>query len=141
MATSGHLTCRAAGRLLSGFAFGCPRAVSARTHHTASLLEDGQVLVAGGVNETGTLAEAELFDPAQSPPTWTPASAMRDKRTGHIAERLPNGRVLVAGGTGENGPLDTAEVYECAATQPVIKANATPAPSRRARRWRAPASF
>ena len=55
------------------------------------------VLVAGGhdVND-GTLASAELYDPASG--TWTPTGSLNTARAIHTASLLPNGMVLVAGG-------------------------------------------
>src|SRR5712691_5738500 len=35
-----------------------------RTGHAATLLNSGKVLIAGGVNETATIASALLYDPA-----------------------------------------------------------------------------
>lgn len=68
-----------------------------RYRHTATLLEDGRVLVVGGVG--GDAHAVELFEPAldrwreiPSPPSWQRA------RWGHTATRLADGRVLVAGG-------------------------------------------
>ncbi len=42
---------------------------TARMNHTATLLPNGQVLVAGGLGNGGALASAELFDPATG--RWT----------------------------------------------------------------------
>jgi hypothetical protein len=76
-----------------------------RVDHTATLLADGRVLLAGGWDGTETLSAAELFDPATG--AFTPTGSMTSRRTLHAAVRLLDGRVLVAGGTME-GPLETA---------------------------------
>ena len=70
--------------------------ITARWDHTATLLPDGMVLVAGGKNNV-PLASAELYDPASG--TWTATgSLVADARQTHTATLLPNGKVLVAGG-------------------------------------------
>src|SRR5437762_211556 len=46
---------------------------TARGSHTATLLPNGKVLVAGGINSSGVLASAELYDPASG--TWTITAA------------------------------------------------------------------
>jgi Kelch motif/Galactose oxidase, central domain len=88
------------------------------SHHggmgeTATLLQDGRVLVAGGEAADGstTTAAAELYDPATG--QWTVTAGMHVKRRGHVATRLADGRVLVAGGwnIGE-GAWDSAELYD-----------------------------
>ena len=81
-----------------------------RAWHTATLLADGTVLVAGGVttNEVGT-ASAELYDPATR--TWTATGAMTMTRNDHTATLLPDGTVLVAGGDA-GGPVASAESYD-----------------------------
>ena len=71
-----------------------PRAV-----HTATLLSDGRVLVAGGMQKNGVFEDtAELYDPASGRFETLPKLAAR--RVGHSATLLPNGKVLIAGGTG-----------------------------------------
>lgn len=88
-----------------------------RTNHTATLLDDGSVLVAGGaggVNGDVSLASAELLNPRQA--AWTTVAALAEARTGHTATRLDDGRVLVAGGEsarrGSRRSLATAEVFD-----------------------------
>ncbi len=82
----------------------------ARTSHTATLLPDGRVLVAGGFDDTGTLATAEYFDPGIG--VWTGVGPMRDSRFFHTATLLPDGRVLVAGGEYSGGDRATAELFD-----------------------------
>ncbi len=72
--------------------------------HTATLLPNGQVLVAGGAPY---LASAELYDPATG--TWAATGSMATTRAAHTATLLPNGQVLVAGGTGSDPT--SAELY------------------------------
>jgi N-acetylneuraminic acid mutarotase len=70
---------------------------TARSQHTATLLTNGQVLVAGGVSATGAILQsAELYDPATG--KWTVTGSMVSPRYAHAAVLLPNGEVLVAGG-------------------------------------------
>jgi hypothetical protein len=70
-----------------------------RTGHTATRLQDGRVLVAGGDTIGFIAASAEIYDPATN--IWTLTGAMSAQRTGHTATLLADGRVLVAGGFGE----------------------------------------
>jgi N-acetylneuraminic acid mutarotase len=80
-----------------------------RLRHTATLLPNGKVLAAGGLNLT-YLSSAELYDPATG--TWTATGSLNRGRYVHTATLLPNGKVLATGGT-TNGihPLASAELY------------------------------
>jgi large repetitive protein len=83
----------------------------AREQHSATLLPDGEVLVAGGLNQGGfccspfEYSSAELYDPATG--TWAPTASMAAKHAGQTATLLPGGWVLVAG-----GGTSVAEIYE-----------------------------
>jgi hypothetical protein len=77
--------------------------------HTATLLPNGEVLVAGGNNEGLDVASTELYDPALG--TWTATGSLATARYGHTATLLPNGKVLVAGGFG-GGAAASAELYD-----------------------------
>ncbi|WP_437290831.1 kelch repeat-containing protein [Sorangium sp. So ce406] len=83
---------------------------AARQHHTATLLLDGRVLVAGGYGAQGALDTVETLDPASS--EWLPLDSMTIPRSAHTATLLPDGRVLVAGGYGAQGALNSAEVFD-----------------------------
>ncbi len=78
----------------------------ARTFHTATLLPNGKVLVAGGGDENST---AEIYDPATG--SFSITGGMEIGRSGHTATLLPNGSVLVAGG-GIFAGLASAELYQ-----------------------------
>ena len=81
-----------------------------RDTHTASLLGNGQVLVAGGTNGNDLLS-AELYNPASG--TWSATGSMATKRFGHSASVLASGKVLIAGGANSNVIHQTgAELYD-----------------------------
>ena len=86
---------------------------TATLFHTATLLPNGKVLVAGGQAISGITNRAELFDTLVG--TWTNTGAMTAKRYVHTATLLLNGKVLVAGGfaAGNGGsPLSSAELFD-----------------------------
>jgi tetratricopeptide (TPR) repeat protein len=83
---------------------------TARFKHTATLLSNGKVLVAGGTTDgTTALLTAELYDPATG--SWSATGSMSTARYLHTATLLPNGKVLVAGGKNAGYAL-TAELYD-----------------------------
>jgi hypothetical protein len=97
---------------------------AARSHHTATLLPDGKVLVVGGENLLYLVEPtAEIYDPAVN--AWSaPRAQPVAERSQHTATLLPSGLVLIAGGfdivNGLLTPLNTAELYD-----PVLHTTAT----------------
>jgi WD40 repeat protein len=82
-----------------------------RSGHTATLLANGKVLIAGGIDRTNpnspaATSKAELYDPTTG--TFTPTNNMTIARDGHTATLLATGRVLIAGGA----DLPSAEIYD-----------------------------
>jgi N-acetylneuraminic acid mutarotase len=84
--------------------------ITARYDHTATLLTNGQVLVAGGNGSSGYLSSAELYNPASG--TWTNTGSLITARQQHTATLLPNGKVLVVGGFNGGSALTNAELYD-----------------------------
>jgi hypothetical protein len=86
----------------------------ARSNHTATLLANGKVLIAGGTSfynsPAFTMATVELYDPATR--MFTATGSMTTPRENHTATLLPDGTVLIAGGNNStSGALDSAELY------------------------------
>ena len=83
----------------------------ARYDHSATLLNDGKVLVVGGGWGSSNLASAELYDPVTG--TWSTTGNMNVGRIGRTATLLNNGQVLVAGGYGNDSLcLPSSELYD-----------------------------
>jgi hypothetical protein len=130
-------------------ATGAPAA--GRVWHTANLLPDGHVLIAGGFNmDQATastqpfLTSAELFDPASG--TFAPTGAMVDGQALHTGTTLQDGKVLLAGlgataiqalagsSSGSGGSsgdlLTTAQIYDPASgTFSAVQVEPAPQPS------------
>ena len=94
-------------------ASGATELQTARFDAVAAPLPDGQVLIAGGQNNSGPLQSAELFNPADD--TFTAlseagATELHTTREGAVAVALPDGQVLIAGGY-NGGDLQSAELF------------------------------
>ena len=86
--------------------------IQGRNYHTATVLDDGKVLVVGGTGEPrdNNINSAELFDPVTE--TWSPTGSINIARRYHTATLLSNGQVLVTGGGDETTVINTAELYD-----------------------------
>src|SRR5579862_1083294 len=82
----------------------------ARSGHSATLLPDGRVLVAGGADASGSLQTAEVYDPSAN--TWTAAGLLMAPRSGHTATLLQDGTVLLAGGSANGAALKSLELFD-----------------------------
>lgn len=88
---------------------------STRAQHTATLMNDGRVLLAGGDClpdwRSGCNGSAEIYDPATR--KFTRTGSMSVGRYDHAAALLPDGRVLIAGGSAaRNRRVLEVEVYD-----------------------------
>lgn len=88
-----------------------------RADHTATLLTNGRVLIAGGCHEYAfrnlagsCLASAELFDPATG--LFTSTGDMTTVRFAGSETRLQDGRVFILGGTQDLGIPASTEIYD-----------------------------
>ncbi len=78
--------------------------------HTAALLDNGKVLISGGINSSAYVTD-ELYDPYMG--TFTATGSMSRRRYYHAATKLSDGSVLITGGgDGTTASLQTAEVYD-----------------------------
>ncbi len=93
---------------LGGWAATSGTSTQRRSSPTATMLNNGMVLLAGGSSPNS----ADLFNPATG--TFTPTGSTAQVRFGHTATLLNDGRVLITGGSDGNSsvPLATAELYD-----------------------------
>ncbi|WP_342377007.1 galactose oxidase [Myxococcus stipitatus] len=94
----------------TGWGEGSPMATP-RASHTATLLDDGRVMVVGGLTGSSTRTQkVEIYDPTTN--RWKDLSELKTARSDHTATLLPGDQVLVVGGRGPDGEaLDSAELY------------------------------
>jgi hypothetical protein len=85
---------------------------SARIWATSTLLNNGRVLITGGLDVyANSMNTAEIYDPVLG--NFTPTSGpMVSPRYAHTATLLNNGMVLLAGGAGSSAVNNTAELYD-----------------------------
>ena len=96
------------GDAACGFTPTTPMSV-AHQGHSATLLPNGKVLVAGGFDGWTGLAECEIYDPASQ--SWSKTGALNFARMRHTATLLPDGKVLVVGGVMEDA-TSSVELYD-----------------------------
>jgi hypothetical protein len=83
----------------------------ARFWHTATGLQDGRVLVAGGVDGYGNYqSTAEIFDPTTG--RFGAPIPMTGPRAYHAAVLLPNGKVMLIGGSDGNDALTSTDLFD-----------------------------
>lgn len=90
--------------------------ISSRSNHSAILLPDGRIFVAGGFGDldviTGT---SEIF--LSTANRWMPVAAMDTitpgcQRAIHATVQLKSGKIMLIGGVNASGPLDTSAIYD-----------------------------
>jgi Galactose oxidase, central domain/Kelch motif len=100
----------AAAASVNTFAASTPSMNSARDLATATLLPNGNVLIAGGYNGTSVVSSTDLYDPATDTFAAT-TPVMNVARDSATATLLPNGEVLIAGGSSGTSLLSSTEMY------------------------------
>lgn len=84
--------------------------VTSRAGHTATLLDNGLVLVAAGADDVEAIDTAELYDPVTD--TFALTGSLNTKRDLHIAVKLDDGRVVVLGGRNISAQVGEVEIYD-----------------------------
>jgi hypothetical protein len=87
-----------------------------RVGGTATLLQDGTVLIVGGSDGVTVLDTAEIFDPAGTGTVTATTGPLQTARMNHTATLLPNGKVLITGGADFAGTAlltpNQVEIYD-----------------------------
>jgi N-acetylneuraminic acid mutarotase len=83
-----------------------------RRYHTATLMPNGRVLIAGGHNNGISFSSTVLYDLASN--TWSFDASMTGQRQDHTATLMPNGRLLVVGGISSLSYVVRNEIYDWA---------------------------
>ena len=97
-----------------------------RFDHTATLLPNGKVLVAGGYRGDVGFPDwtgVEFYDPSSN--TWTAGGTLLAARAQHTATLLPNGRVLLIGGARQTPAAPAVELYDPTANISTVAAAST----------------
>jgi RHS repeat-associated protein len=106
-----------------------PLGLAPRAHHTATLLTDGRLLMAGGQGASGAAGSAEVWDAAARTVTAVP-SALASDRLDPAARLLPDGSVLISGGTTAAGAaVTTAERLDPTSLAVTQEQSVSPLPS------------
>ncbi|MFO0722741.1 MAG: kelch repeat-containing protein [Myxococcota bacterium] len=84
--------------------------LAARAHHSAILLDDGRVFIAGGSGAAGPIRSAEIFDPTSG--RFSAAGELSIARNLPALARLPDGRVLILGGGAINLSTDRPDIFD-----------------------------
>lgn len=87
-----------------------PEQIIRRWKHRATILQDGRVLITGGVEQGSAIAKCEIFDPTRN--VFIKTGDMNYPRSNHTATLLPNGKVLIAGGSYYATGYRSAELYD-----------------------------
>jgi len=123
----GAMSSLTAGRPASstlGAVFAAHPMLEPRSGHSATLLSDGRVLIAGGMRRNQDFyRSAEVYDPVTN--TFRVTGDLNTRRVGHAAVLLRSGKVLIAGGWIGRGCTDSAELYDPATGKftPIAKMN------------------
>jgi hypothetical protein len=83
----------------------------ARSFHTAVLLPDGRVVIAGGFTEVaGGSSSVEIYDPTTG--QFGSGGKMTASRVRHASTLLLGGRVFIAGGEGDSSLAFTGDIFD-----------------------------